>query len=463
MKKLISLTFFIFFVLIIQNSFSQIQNLWGITAEGVEDGMNITDLKNSLSALPYMTTTRMVLYPNDGEGEDPYTPNPEKYDDATEDIKTVSNFMAEIMDSEAWAWEPWGNDPCNTGNNWTFGTTEVLNHLDAFLANTKFQNSVDIWEVGNELNAPWVYQGNTYNVMYTIDQALKHVKNAPYKMNSKKTAITLYYYPSEECVDDCEGSNPEPNSNYLMSTWAQNFVNNFPDVVNNVDYVFVSYYWDAHNWEPCKPDTITYWDWDLIFCSLQLTFPHSIIGFGEVGWGDEEPSPEEKAYIANTYYRYHPGGFLCGRGYKFTRACFYWNYMTDCLPDFTSSLVWQEINSAMWDFGLYGRPEMQLTGKTDNIISKNTYNLFQNYPNPFNPVTNIKYTLHRSGNVKLAIYDMLGREIKTLVNEYKQSGVYSVSFDAANLASGVYLYELAILDGNNGIIFTDVKKMLVVK
>lgn len=82
-------------------------------------------------------------------------------------------------------------------------------------------------------------------------------------------------------------------------------------------------------------------------------------------------------------------------------------------------------------------------GKTETkeIIPKE-YTLYNNYPNPFNPVTIIKYDLPSAGNVSLVIYDILGRRVKELVNENQQPGRYEVSFNASNLASGVYIYQL---------------------
>jgi hypothetical protein len=93
-------------------------------------------------------------------------------------------------------------------------------------------------------------------------------------------------------------------------------------------------------------------------------------------------------------------------------------------------------------------------GNNNNIIEK--YNLYQNYPNPFNPVTKIKfdvalhtpYPLSRGEIVTLKVYDILGKEIKTLVNEQLQPGTYEVTFDArqpglgSNLPSGIYFYKL---------------------
>ena len=85
------------------------------------------------------------------------------------------------------------------------------------------------------------------------------------------------------------------------------------------------------------------------------------------------------------------------------------------------------------------------------------FRLAQNYPNPFNPTTNITYVLPKTENVSLKVYDVLGREVATLVNEVKPAGVYTVPFNASNLASGVYFYKLQA--GS----FVQTKKMMLVK
>jgi PKD repeat protein len=94
--------------------------------------------------------------------------------------------------------------------------------------------------------------------------------------------------------------------------------------------------------------------------------------------------------------------------------------------------------------------------ETNGIIPK-TYELSQNYPNPFNPVTTIKYQIPDDGLVKLIVFDVLGREVKTLVNTVQTAGVYEVRFDASDVASGVYFYKL--LAGK----FEDLKKMIILK
>ena len=85
------------------------------------------------------------------------------------------------------------------------------------------------------------------------------------------------------------------------------------------------------------------------------------------------------------------------------------------------------------------------------------FSLSQNYPNPFNPSTRITYSIQKAGFVSLKVYDILGREVATLVNGYQQANQYSVTFNASNLASGIYLYKLKAGD------YVQTRKMLLLK
>jgi hypothetical protein len=85
------------------------------------------------------------------------------------------------------------------------------------------------------------------------------------------------------------------------------------------------------------------------------------------------------------------------------------------------------------------------------------FTLEQNYPNPFNPETNIRFRIPEFGHVSLKVYDILGNEIATLVNEEKPAGSYEVDFNASALPSGVYFYRLEA----NG--FSQTKKMILMK
>lgn len=93
----------------------------------------------------------------------------------------------------------------------------------------------------------------------------------------------------------------------------------------------------------------------------------------------------------------------------------------------------------------------------DKIQIPSDFVLSQNYPNPFNPSTKIGYNLSTNSFVTLKVYDILGREIETLVNEEKSIGNYEVEFNASNLPSGTYFYRIAAGD------FIETKKMILVK
>jgi hypothetical protein len=100
-----------------------------------------------------------------------------------------------------------------------------------------------------------------------------------------------------------------------------------------------------------------------------------------------------------------------------------------------------------------------ITGLNNQTIAEipEKYDLKQNYPNPFNPVTKISFDILKQGFVSLRIYDVLGREIRTLINEVKAPGIYNIDFDASTLSSGVYFYRLE----TNG--FSDIKRMMLIK
>ena len=110
-------------------------------------------------------------------------------------------------------------------------------------------------------------------------------------------------------------------------------------------------------------------------------------------------------------------------------------------------------------------PEVTAIRKTINSTFPSSYKLEQNYPNPFNPTTNISYSLPRDGFVTLKVYDILGREVRTLINERQSAGNHSVTFDASDLASGVYFYRLIARPMGTHSVgnFVDAKKLVLLK
>ncbi|NWF88477.1 MAG: T9SS type A sorting domain-containing protein, partial [Ignavibacteriaceae bacterium] len=85
------------------------------------------------------------------------------------------------------------------------------------------------------------------------------------------------------------------------------------------------------------------------------------------------------------------------------------------------------------------------------------FKLQQNYPNPFNPATKISWQSPVSGRQVLKVFDVLGNEVATLIDEYREAGSYEVEFDALNLASGIYLYKLQADS------FVETKKMILLR
>jgi hypothetical protein len=85
------------------------------------------------------------------------------------------------------------------------------------------------------------------------------------------------------------------------------------------------------------------------------------------------------------------------------------------------------------------------------------FKLYQNFPNPFNPSTKINYKLNANGFVSLVVYNLIGQEVKVLVNDFQEAGTYNVTFDGSELTTGIYIYKLQM----NG--YTSVRRMTLVK
>jgi hypothetical protein len=106
---------------------------------------------------------------------------------------------------------------------------------------------------------------------------------------------------------------------------------------------------------------------------------------------------------------------------------------------------------------LFGRKHLYPILIVDPVDPSINFELHQNYPNPFNPKTKISWHSTVGSWQSLKVYDVLGNEVATLVNEYKPAGNYEVEFDALKLSSGIYFYKLKAGD------FSETKKMILLK
>jgi Secretion system C-terminal sorting domain len=102
-------------------------------------------------------------------------------------------------------------------------------------------------------------------------------------------------------------------------------------------------------------------------------------------------------------------------------------------------------------------PNIRTPLDISEVLTPRTYSLSQNYPNPFNPSTTIEFSIPQSSNVSVKIYDIMGKEVATLVNEYRGTGSYIVNWNASGSSSGVYFYKLVA--GS----FSQTKKMILSK
>jgi len=131
--------------------------------------------------------------------------------------------------------------------------------------------------------------------------------------------------------------------------------------------------------------------------------------------------------------------------------------------NFPPSAAGLYFNDKLWSYNeegntleVYNLDAVGVENEKDNKFPS-SFSLSQNYPNPFNPSTVISYRIPKEGIVTIKIYDVLGRDVMTLADEYKSAGSYELKFDASELAGGVYIYRI------QAGAFNASKKMLLIK
>ena len=177
-----------------------------------------------------------------------------------------------------------------------------------------------------------------------------------------------------------------------------------------------------------------------------------------IGWTESRP------FISSPYFqRYDSSGIKIGNNFLVS------NQLTTIDKIYSDLIIHNNKIISVWNderndpFDIYCNIRSYTNPDTTvNIIQTSSsipenFLLYQNYPNPFNPVTHLEFRISKLGFVSLKVYDILGKEVKTLVNEVKPVGIYKVLFDGSNLPSGVYFYKIEAGD------FLSIKKMMLLK
>lgn len=190
---------------------------------------------------------------------------------------------------------------------------------------------------------------------------------------------------------------------------------------------------------------------------------HAVNGRFYMVTGETTPAPaqQDSIYLFDIATNSWLPDILVGRGEN--TASNYWGVISSKI---INDKVRVFIPGGFWPTTVNTTKLIVLTDSIDCVItniSGNTneiplqFSLSQNYPNPFNPETRIQFAIPEAGFVKLKIFDILGREVHTLVNEHKNAGQYIIDFNASGLSSGTYFYRLEAGD------FNDVKRMILLK
>jgi hypothetical protein len=341
-----------------------------------------------------------------------------------------------------------------------------------------------IWNTNGTNNSEWdkipsgsskSYYSNSQNTSYSVTNndantrvvaGLRKTCNATFQNSFAGGTITVggNSSPSPATTQVVEGN--------TVTATAQQFYENFNN--SGLDYIFSS--WEDGSTSLSKNYTINNHEThtasytrkaNTTLC-FEFSFANVVVGNNiQLTWA-EHPNTNVTQYKIWRRVKNGSEGYIgtVNRGTtSFTDREY--QYASESDPD-KETLFYNVYVYCSLDGGTWNDDGMKLvTGVEGGLLKENPvahinttlpkeYKL-DNYPNPFNPTTVISYQLPTEGMVTLKVYDVIGKEIATLVNEHRAAGSYNVEFNASNLPSGIYIYKL---DSNN---FTQSRKMLLVK
>jgi uncharacterized delta-60 repeat protein len=349
----------------------------------------------------------------------------------------------------------------------------VSGNANMDLVLSKYSRKGDlIWQ--NTFNTNFVWEDIQHNFIELDSEANILICGNIYNQGSKEDILILKYSPEGNLMWNKMWNSPGNNSDFISYELTDNALaidhhNNIfvigtvynPNINFSEDIVTLKYNSEGvFQWQHIYDGPANDWD---------IPFAITVDMFGDV--------------------------YVCGLTVEIVNSLVPEDYLTFKLDGNSGLLLWKETFNGIGDFsdraysiGVDKDLNVYVTGISSNdnqIISSNrdiitikysqnkvgisqnseitgTFRLNQNYPNPFNPVTKISYELITSGRITLKVYDISGKEIATLANgEVHTAGYYTVTFDARNIASGMYFYRI-IAEGNNQQ-FVMTKKMILLR
>ncbi len=280
-----------------------------------------------------------------------------------------------------------------------------------------------------------------------------------YKLDeTNKTATLIYRIYHKSIYSEIEGSVQElPNGNRVIS-WGRNWNPVVSEVKTDGSTVIdLSYTYFIDNYRAFK------YQWRTNLFSINT----DSLNFGEIADGDSAIkyitiyNPQDTALTINEFYNKEKSFSVIGNVPLIIKPKDSVKVQIMFKPLIQGTFK-DKINLRIFGYRQMIARQVYVYASTITAINNKTkapsrFKLYQNYPNPFNPTTKIEYSIPKKSFVSLKVFDVLGREVETLVNEEKLSGNYEVEFNGVNLSSGIYFYEL------KAGVHSLVKKMIVIK
>ena len=429
---------------------------------------------NSDNPTDYYRTTESLVDEWDGAVWDPYGRDTYTYD--------VNNNLTEVK-TELWdgsAWEAYSRVTYGYDNGIISVYTYQSWNGSQWLNNYRYSYTYDSWgyytvflqELGDSLS--W---DNYYRYLYYRDDVTHKQDSVLIQSwdgsNWDNVQITKYQY-NQQGKDSIRTTSTWSGTEWEL---AGRSVYTHDNVTNSYSYIYQD--WSGSDWVDDYRYSYTYdsnnlylgrvyqtWDgfvWvyvDRIIYNYTAQNQYSDITYqdwdGATWIGDYRYLYEYDSngnYDKYTYQDYNMGNWVNSSLY---------DYLYDS-NDNQTELKYQTWDGTIWVNFLRYRYFYELVSGVEEESIVNDFNLYNNYPNPFNPSTKIEFVIPQKSNVVLKIYDILGKEIATLLNSEMENGNHSINFNAENLSSGVYFYKIDVTssEGNNS--FSETKKMLLMK